>query len=101
MRILLFFDLPTETANDRRAYRQFRKMLLKEGFLMMQESVYSKLILNQQSANLVIAKLRKAKPAKGLVQLLTITEKQYSSIIDLVGIVNHIEVNSLDKVIVL
>ena len=101
MRIMLFFDLPTETASDRRAYRQFRKLLLRDGFIMMQESVYSKLVLNQQSANFVISKLKKIKPPQGLVQLLTITEKQYSSIVDLVGTINHIEINSLDKVIVL
>ncbi len=101
MRILLFFDLPTETASDRRAYRQFRKLIIKEGFIMMQESVYSKLVINQQSANFMITKLKKKKPPGGLVQLLTVTEKQYASIIDLVGTVNHIEINSMDKVIVL
>ena len=39
MRILVFFDLPTETAKDRKNYSQFRKFLIKEGFIMMQESV--------------------------------------------------------------
>lgn len=40
MRILIFFDLPTETAKDRKTYSKFRKFLIKEGFVMMQESVY-------------------------------------------------------------
>lgn len=101
MRILLFFDLPTETHVDRRAYRDFRKMILKEGFIMMQESVYSKLVINQQSSNFVIARLERNKPKKGLIQLLTVTEKQYSSIIDLVGTVKQDVVNNLDQVIVL
>ena len=39
MRVLVFFDLPTETETDRRNYRQFRRGLLKSGFFMMQESV--------------------------------------------------------------
>ena len=46
MRILVFFDLPTETSKDRKIYSKFRKFLIKEGFIMMQESVYSKLALN-------------------------------------------------------
>lgn len=44
--MLLMFDLPTETAEDRKNYRRFRKFLLSEGFLMHQYSVYSKLLLN-------------------------------------------------------
>lgn len=41
MRVVVFFDLPTETAEERRDYRRFRAALLKNGFFMMQESVYS------------------------------------------------------------
>ena len=39
MRIIVFFDLPTETLEDKREYRKFRKMLIENGFVMMQESV--------------------------------------------------------------
>ena len=51
MRILVFFDLPTETSKDRKIYSRFRKFLIKEGFIMMQESVYSKLALNNSITN--------------------------------------------------
>ena len=47
MRILVMFDLPTETSEERRDYRKFRKNLIKNGFIMMQESVYVKLVMNQ------------------------------------------------------
>ena len=40
MRILVFFDLPTETSKDRKSYSKFRKFLIDEGFIMMQESVF-------------------------------------------------------------
>ena len=40
MRVLIFFDLPTLTVNDRQNYRTFRKFLIQNGFMMMQESVY-------------------------------------------------------------
>ena len=46
MRMLVFFDLPTETEANRREYRRFRKLLICNGFLMLQESVYCKLLLN-------------------------------------------------------
>ena len=51
MRLLVFFDLPTITSLDKKEYRQFRKFLIKDGFIMMQESVYSKLALNQSVLN--------------------------------------------------
>ena len=47
MRVLVMFDLPTETSLQRRNYRKFRKTLIKNGFIMMQESVYVKLAMNQ------------------------------------------------------
>lgn len=79
MRILVFFDLPTETSKDRKVYSKFRKFLIKEGFVMMQESVYVKLVLNNSVTNAVKEKIEKNKPSKGLVQLLVITEKQFNS----------------------
>lgn len=79
MRILVFFDLPTETSKDRKIYSRFRKFLIKEGVIMMQESVYSKLALNNSITNAIRDKIEKNKPPKGIVQMLVITEKQFSS----------------------
>ena len=79
MRVLVFFDLPTETAKDRKNYSQFRKFLIKEGFIMMQESVYAKLVLNNSITNSIKDKISKNKPQKGIVQMLIITEKQFNS----------------------
>ena len=44
MRLIVFFDLPVKTAKQRKDYRQFRKFLLKDGYLQLQESVYAKLV---------------------------------------------------------
>ena len=85
MRIIVFFDLPTLTLEDRKEYRKFRKKLIKTGFIMMQESVYCKLLLNQSGLEGLIKNLREDKPNKGLVQILTVTEKQYSKMEFLVG----------------
>lgn len=96
MRMLVFFDLPTETAEDRRNYNRFRKYLIKNGFIMMQESVYSKLLMNATAEQNVAEQLRKNRPSKGIVQLLTITEKQFSKIEYLTGEF-HSEVISTDE----
>ena len=78
MRVIVLFDLPTDTKENRRDYSRFRKMLIRSGFIMLQESVYCRMVLNQNMAESVINNVRKNKPPKGLVQLLTVTEKQFS-----------------------
>lgn len=78
MRVIVFFDLPTLTSENRREYTRFRKFLIKNGFLMLQESVYTKMALNQTAAMSVVESVRKNKPLEGLVQMMTVTEKQYN-----------------------
>lgn len=78
MRVMVFFDLPTLTAANRRDCAQFRKYLIKSGFLMLQESVYCKLALNSTVMEAVVQGIRRNKPPEGLVQILTLTEKQFS-----------------------
>lgn len=85
MRLIVFFDLPVETAVQRKEYRLFRRYLIKNGYLMMQESVYSKLAINQRIAEGLIEKLKRHRPPNGLVQVLTVTERQYSSIANIAG----------------
>ena len=85
MRILVMFDLPTETSEEKRSYRKFRKNLIKNGFIMMQESVYVKLAMNQGSADLIVKSIRKICPEEGIVQVLQVTEKQFSKMEFLVG----------------
>lgn len=78
MRAMVFFDLPTLTSVERREYAKFRRYLVKQGFIMLQESVYCKLTLNGTVADTVIQGIKKNKPPEGLVQILTLTEKQFS-----------------------
>ena len=85
MRVVVFFDLPVLTATNRYDYRQFRKYLIKSGFMMVQESVYSKLSPNSNVADAIVENLRKHKPADGLVQVLRVTEKQYAKMDFIVG----------------
>ena len=101
MRIIVFFDLPTETAENKRHYREFRKFLIKRGFLMIQESVYCKLALNTKVANSVVQAIKSNKPPEGLVQMLVITEKQYARMEFVVGNANHSIIDSDERVVIL
>lgn len=101
MRLILMFDLPSVTSSERRVYAQFRKFLLSEGFIMMQESIYSKLVLNGTAAGLMQEKVRKQGPARGLVQMLVVTEKQFNSIEYVVGGGSHEVIHSTNRLIIL
>lgn len=79
MRVIVFFDLPTISSENLREYRKFRKFLISEGFVMMQESVYTKLALNSTASGLIKERVRLNRPKEGLVEMLVITEKQFSS----------------------
>ena len=100
MRVIVFFDLPTETPEDKLHYRRFRKMLINNGFLMMQESVYCRLLITQSAEKTVMETLRKNQPPKGLVQALTVTEKQFSRMEYIVGEL-HTDVVSTDERLVI
>ena len=77
MRVIVFFDLPTLTTVQRRTYRNFRKFLITSGFYMMQESVYCRMVHNQSVESGIKAAIRKNRPEEGLVQVLSVTEKQF------------------------
>ena len=101
MRVIVMFDLPVLTLSERRDYTKFRKFLVKNGFLMMQESIYSKLAQNQTAADLIIENIKKNKPSKGIVQVMKITEKQYAKIECIVGETNNEVIDSDERLIIL
>ena len=102
MRLMVFFDLPVVTAKDRKAYRQFRKFLLKQGYLMIQKSVYAKLVKNERNATVAITQLKKNRPPKGFVQVLKVTEKQFASMIYITGSrADYDEVDTMEDFIVI
>ncbi len=101
MRVLVMFDLPVVEYKDKREYTKFRKLLIHEGFIMMQQSVYCKMVASSASADLIKTNLRKSSPPKGLVQIVCITEKQYASIEYLVGEIHRKTVDSMEELIVL
>lgn len=101
MRIIVFFDLPVVTQEQRRSYTKFRKFLLKSGFMMMQESVYCKLALNGTVAKGIIDNVHKNSPEEGLIQLLSVTEKQYSKIDMIIGASKNEVLDSDERLVIL
>ena len=100
MRIVVMFDLPVLTLEDKRNYRNFRKTLIKNGFVMIQESVYCRMLLTPTMKYSVMDMLKKNKPPKGIVQAMMITEKQFEQMEYIVG-ENESDVIDTDKRLVI
>ena len=85
MRMLVFFDIPVKTKRQRRIATGFRNFLLKDGYHMVQFSVYARICNGMDAVEKHRVRLRAALPENGSVRLLVITEKQYETIEILVG----------------
>ncbi len=80
MWILVFFDLPTETKRDKKAYMDFRKALQKDGFTMFQFSIYVRHCASMENADVHIKRVKSFLPKYGKVGIMCITDKQFSNI---------------------
>jgi CRISPR-associated protein Cas2 len=77
MWVFVFFDLPTETPEDRKIYANFRKKILATGFQMFQFSIYIRHCPSKENAEVHLSRIKKHLPPKGKIGLLTITDKQF------------------------
>jgi len=77
MWILVHFDLPTETKKDRKAYTEFRKKIMQDGFQMFQFSMYIRHCSSKENAEVHMKRVKKILPAKGHIGILCITDKQF------------------------
>ena len=101
MRTVLFFDLPMVTKTDVREYARFLKFIKSKGFVEFQESVYTKLSLNESVANATLKEIKQKLPREGLVSVLTLSEKQFASIEHILGQPETDVVINDDKVVML
>jgi len=86
MWLFVFFDLPTDTKKDRKNAGQFRKNLLKDGFTMMQYSVYTRHCASSESADVHEKRIKNLLPPLGKVSILRITDKQFGNILNFWGL---------------
>lgn len=80
MWVLVFYDLPTETAKERKAAARFRKDIMSDGFTMFQFSIYVRNCPSVENANVHIRRVKTFLPATGNVGILCITDKQFGEI---------------------
>ncbi len=85
MWLMVFFDLPTSTKKDIKAYTVFRKKLMKDGFSMMQYSVYLRHCASRENAEIHAKRVETFLPPKGQVSILRITDKQFELIETYIG----------------
>jgi CRISPR-associated protein Cas2 len=86
MRMMVFFDLPTVTKAEKRAYTLFRRFLLNDGYDMIQFSIYGRILNGTDAEEKHMKRLVANLPATGSIRMLTVTEKQYASMKILVGL---------------
>ncbi len=101
MRVLVFFDLPIDTNEDKRNYRKFRKVLIKNGFLMLQESVYTRMLITPSAGQALLNVIKKNKPPEGLVQVMTVTEKQFSKMEYITGEFHSDIIDSDERLVII
>lgn len=85
MWLFCFFDLPVETKRQRKLATGFRKDLLKDGFSMMQFSVYVRHCASRENLDVHIKRVQKFTPETGSVSLLSITDKQFGNMVNIQG----------------
>jgi len=85
MWVFVFFDLPTETIKNRKDAQRFRKNLLKDGFTMMQFSVYMRHCASSESVDVHEKRIKRLLPPLGKVSILRITDKQFGNIMNFWG----------------
>ena len=79
MRLLVFFDLPVKKRKERKEATQFRNFLIRDGFYMVQFSLYARLCNTIESAIMHENRVKTQAPKYGSVRSMIITEKQYAS----------------------
>lgn len=79
MRLLVMFDMPVSSADERREYARFRKFIMKCGFIMVQYSVYTRVCCNESDVDKQVNKIRGYNPKYGDIRILKITDNQYQS----------------------
>jgi CRISPR-associated protein Cas2 len=78
MWLIVMFDLPTETSENRRDYVLFRKKMLKSGFDMFQFSMYIRHCSSRESAEKHQLRVKKNLPPLGHVGIFMLTDKQFA-----------------------
>ena len=81
MRLLVMFDVPSETKADQKRYRKLIKSLEAEGFYMFEYSVYVRVCTSDADVEACLTRLRsRVAWFDGLIKALKVTDDQFSRI---------------------
>ena len=83
--IMVMFDLPVLTDQERRVATRFRKELLDTGYLMIQFSVYARPCVSYEQMDTHIAKVKSIVPEAGNVRLMFMTDQQWANSETVIG----------------
>ena len=79
MWMMVMFDLPVGTREERKAATGFRNFLLDQGFEMAQFSVYMRFCAGKEQAGTYTRRLKQNLPSAGKVNVLYFTDRQYEN----------------------
>lgn len=85
MRILIMFDLPTNTKKERHEASKFRQFLINDGYYMLQYSIYCRVCKGFDNTDKHIKRVSAHLPSIGSIRALEITESQYNRMKLLIG----------------
>lgn len=81
MWMLVMFDLPVGTPDERRKATQFRHFLLDQGFQMSQFSIYMRYCAGKEQVEAHTRRIAAAVPPRGSIHMVSITDRQYENIV--------------------
>ena len=85
MWLFALFDLPMLTKEEHRQYTRFRNVLLKQGFNMLQFSVYARFCPSEEASDVHRKTVQRFLPPAGYVRLISITDHQFGKMQSFVG----------------
>ena len=83
--VLVMFDLPVITDEERKAATKFRKNLLDDGYLMIQFSVYARPCVSFEHLDKHTERINRIVPAAGNVRILFMTDEQWKLSVTVIG----------------
>jgi CRISPR-associated protein Cas2 len=81
MWMMVMFDLPVGTAQQRKKATKFRNELGKEGFSMCQFSVYARFCGSREKTDGIYRTIEAIMPEEGKVDIIIFTDKQFGQIV--------------------
>ena len=85
MRLIVMFDLPTNTKEERKRANKFRNFLLQDGFYMLQYSVYIRICNGLENVHLHEERIKANVPPYGHIRSFCMTELQYKNVKTYIG----------------